>query len=201
MMNSPHGWSAWRIYGLRNLYLLTGKYEYLKQMINAIGSCIQLINPKTDRLNWAFIPDPYIVVQRFVPGKSGKGEHVEQVIVEQYLPMISDWYRANPDKLVSPFWGKDGGCNDNDVHEIFKCLGEVLLSSAYVLELSDGKYYAHNCTVKQDNNTLLVVPNESCIEKIHFNLMSDKKVKIQQSSPTEATVKFGWVSINQKKKV
>ena len=43
MMNSPHGWSAWRIYGLRNLYLLTGEYSYLQQMVNAIGTCIQTL--------------------------------------------------------------------------------------------------------------------------------------------------------------
>ena len=60
MMNSPHGWSAWRIYGLRNLYLLTGEYSYLQQMVNAIGTCIQLFDPPTARLNWAFVCDPYI---------------------------------------------------------------------------------------------------------------------------------------------
>lgn len=180
MMNSPHGWSAWRIYGLRNLYLLTGKYDYLRQMINSIGSCIQLINPQTAELNWAFVQDPYLKVQRFVPdeNKPGRGKHVEQVIGEQYMPMISDWYKADTTKMVSSFGRFDGGCCDNDVHEIFKCLGEVLLTSAYVHQLEDGSLVCHNCNVAYSGDKVIVKVKEECISEVHLELKKQQNVEV-----------------------
>ncbi len=42
MMNSPHGWSAWNIYALFNIYELTGDVSYLERGMNAMGSCAQL---------------------------------------------------------------------------------------------------------------------------------------------------------------
>lgn len=196
MMNSPHGWSAWRIYGLRNLYLLTGKYDYLKQMINSIGSCIQLIHPETADLNWAFICDPYIVAQRFVPDKKkpGKGKHIEQIVGEQYLPMISDWYRVDTTRFVSSFGRFDGGSCDNDVHEIFKCLGEVLLTSAYIYEQEDGTMVTHNCIVSKSKNGWLVKPNENCINAIHVNLRSEKNIEIKYSEGSKhQNIQVGWI--------
>lgn len=197
MMTSPHGWSAWRIYGLRNLYLLTGKYEYLKQMINSIGTCIQLINPLTAELNWAFVQDPYLRVRRFVPDESrpGKGKHVEQIVGEQYMPMISDWYKADTTKMVSSFGKFDGGCCDNDVHEIFKCLGEVLLTSAYVYENDKGEIICHNCNLHKVNGEYIVMPNEDCINKIHFNLRNKNSVKIVYKDKSKTIFDFihGWI--------
>lgn len=196
MLNSPHGWSAWRIYGLRNLYLLTGKYNYLRQMINSIGSCIQLINPQTGDLNWAFVADPYIKAQRFVPdpNNKGKGIHVEQILGEEYLPMISDWYRADTTKFVSSFARYDGGSNDNDVHEIFKCLGEVLLTSAYVYEHEDGRITAHNCRCSKNRDELVITPSEECVEGIHVNLRSECTVKVLFGEITESKIKKnGWI--------
>lgn len=196
MMSSPHGWSAWRIYGLRNLYLLTGKYDYLRQMVNSIGSCIQLINPQTIELNWAFVQDPYLKVQRFVPDekKPGRGKHVEQIIGEQYVPMISDWYKADTTKMVSSFGRFDGGCCDNDVHEVFKCLGEILLTSAYVYECEDGKYVFHNCKGEDSGDLLTVNPAEECIDKVHFNLRTRKKIKVLFANGEKAgNVIEGWV--------
>lgn len=197
MMNSPHGWSAWRIYGLRNLYLLTGNYDYLRQMINAIGSCIQLIDPMTAKLNWAFVGDPYIVAQRFVPDpeKPGKGKHVEQTIGEQYLPMISDWYRVDTTKFASSFGRFDGGSCDNDVHEIFKCLGEVLLTSAYVYEKPDGQLITHNCIAsKKNENNWLVRPNEGCVDAVHVNLRSSKVIEVDFSGKiVKKDLLGGWI--------
>lgn len=53
-MNSPCGWSAWKIYGSWYLYLLTGEHKYMKQVINALGSCLQLVNINTHKLNFSF---------------------------------------------------------------------------------------------------------------------------------------------------
>lgn len=184
MMNSPHGWSAWRIYGLRNLYLLTGNYEYLRQMVNAIGTCIQLINPKTAELNWAFVCDPYIKAGVFEadPDKPGKGKYNYKVIGEQYMPMISGWYHTTPGKWASGYWGYDGGCCDNDVHEIFKCLGEVLLTSAYVHQQPDGSFTAVNCQAKIQNGSLSIVPTEGCIDQVYVALTKEMPVTVSPGS-------------------
>ena len=198
MMNSPHGWSAWRIYGLRNLYLLTGKYDYLRQMINSIGSCIQLINPQTAELNWAFVQDPYLKVQRFVPdeNKPGRGKHVEQVIGEQYMPMISDWYKADTTKMVSSFGRFDGGCCDNDVHEIFKCLGEVLLTSAYVHQLEDGSLVCHNCNVVYSGDKVIVKVKEECISEVHLELKKQQNVEVMfVNKMISKHIKKGWIKL------
>lgn len=58
-MNSPHGWTAWTIYAKYYLYLLTGKVHYLIEIINAMGTCVQLMNLKGE-MRWAFMCDPYI---------------------------------------------------------------------------------------------------------------------------------------------
>ena len=101
MMNSPHGWSAWRLYGLWYLYQLTGEKEYLRQAMNGLGSCVQLIDFKTGDLRWGFVPDPCVQARVFEqdPVHPGKGVWNQRVIGEQYLPMISGWYRASPTRM------------------------------------------------------------------------------------------------------
>lgn len=197
MLNSPHGWTAWRIYGLRNLYLLTGKYEYLRQMVNAMGTCLGLMNPRTAELHWAFVCDPYVEAAVFVPDeeKPGQGKYVYKVIGEQYMPMISDWYRAPMDKSVSGYWKYDGGCCDNDVHEIFKCLGEILLTSAYVCELPDGTLKAINCHAWRTTDGIAVEPAEACIRAVHLNLAAPAAVTVRfQGDAVRQMLRQGWVA-------
>ena len=67
MMSSPHGWSAWRIYGLYYLYLLNGNPDLIEQVYNALGSCVQLIDEKSGILRWAFCVDPYRREIRVLP--------------------------------------------------------------------------------------------------------------------------------------
>ncbi|WP_291120080.1 hypothetical protein [Empedobacter sp. UBA7248] len=192
MMNSPHGWSAWRIYGLKNLYELTGKPEYLNQMINAINTCIQLLNPETDKLNWAFIVDPYIEANIFTEDKQnkGKGIYQKEIIGEQYMPMISDWNKPAPNTRVTGYWGYDGGKCDNDVHEIFKCLNEVLLSYAYVIE-QNGEYIGYNCKVEKTKNGITIIPNENVIDKLHFNLKNPIQITFKNKT-NQVNSKLGW---------
>lgn len=180
MMNSPHGWSAWRIYGLKYMYELTGNETYLIQMKNALGSCVQLISPKTNQLNWAFVRDPYIKANVFVEDEmnKGKGKHIQQIIGEQYMPMISDWYKAPDNTWVTGYWGYDGGNCDNDVHEIFKCLGELVLTSAYLYQKDDGSFITLNCEAQNQNGILRIIPSESCVSKVHINLRKAADVEI-----------------------
>lgn len=171
-INSPHGWSAWRIYGLKYMYQLTGEERYLTDMMNALGSCAQLLNPKTGVLNWAFVSDPYVEVKYFMEDSTqkGKGVHVDKVVGRQYIPMISDWYRAPKNTWVSGYWKYDGGCCDNDVHEIFKCMGEVALTSAYFHLRDDGTFITWNCTVQKEGKIWRVVPDENIIETLYTNV-------------------------------
>lgn len=179
MMNSPHGWSAWRIYGLKYLYQLTGDEVYLTDMINALGSCTRLLDPTTDKLNWAFVADPYIEAEQFIPDteKPGKGKYIQTVIGEQYMPMISDWYRAEKDKWVTGYWGYDGGCCDNDVHEIFKCMGEIALTSAYAHRRADGSLILWNCKATTKGDQLVIKANESCVKTLYTNTDVKSKIK------------------------
>ncbi len=209
MLNSPHGWSAWRIYGLHYLYQLTGEEEHLRQAMNGLGACAQLIDADTGELRWAFVPDPHVEALHFeeFPDSPGKGRSVPRVIGEQYLPMISGWYRARPDTWVTGYWGGasdaalppgeswpavwgpidgsarpvggDGGCCDNDVHEIFKCLEEVALTSAYVVEREDGRIAAWNCRVSAGaEGQMIVTPSEEIVSRVHLNLRAGHSVRI-----------------------
>lgn len=180
-INSPHGWSAWRIYGLKYLYRLTADEAYLKDMMNAIGSCVQLLNPRDGVLNWAFVSDPYVEVKYFVEddANKGRGKHVDRVIGREYLPMISDWYRAPENKWVSGYWMYDGGCCDNDVHEIFKCMEEVALSSAYFHLRPDGSFLAWNCRAERQGGAWKITPDEAAAKYLYVNTDAEIQTGLQ----------------------
>jgi hypothetical protein len=203
MMSSPHGWSAWRIYGLYYLYQLTGNPDLIEQIYNALGSCVQLIDEKTGLLRWAFCVDPYITGDPQLTDRNKKFSHDQMrgsglfvkdptlkegenrgmrfntPVGEQYLDMISGWYKARPDTWVTGYWEADGGCCDNDVHEIFKCMEETVLTSAYVVEQSDGSISPYNCNIKIMGGIMEVIPAENVIDKVHFNLRKNIEVRIR----------------------
>ena len=94
--------------------------------------------------------------------------------------MISDWYRAPKNTWVSGYWDYDGGCCDNDVHEIFKCVGEVALTSAYFHLREDGTFITWNCTAQKEGGKWVVTPDENTIDTLYTNtrqtIQSDLKV-------------------------
>ena len=222
LMSSPHGWSAWRIYGLYYLYQLTGNTELLDQMYNALGTCVQLIDEKTGMLRWAFCVDPYLkgdpkfndrtkiythdemrggnllVKDTTVTIRENRGIRIDKIVGEQYMDMISGWYKAKPNTWVSGYWEPDGGCCDNDVHEIFKCLEETALTNAFVVEQKDGSFRAYNCKIKTTSNNIEVTPNEEVVSKVHFNVKKNLKVKIHfKNNEVISEIKNGelkWIS-------
>lgn len=200
MMNSPHGWSGWRVYGLWYLYQLTGNEDYLKQVFNAMGSCCQLIDFDSGELRWAFVPDPCIKADYWEedPASPGRGRAVDKVIGEQYLPMISHWYKAAHNTNVFAYGREqDGGACDNDVHEVFKCLEETVLTSAYVVEHDDGTLACYNCSGTDTDGTLRISLHESQIHAVHLNLKSSRTVFIQveesESLEHRASAGLSWV--------
>ena len=56
--------------------------------------------------------------------------------------MVSDWQTINT--------------QDNDVHEVFKCIAESMLTNAFIVERPDGSVVGYNCTIEKQGNKLKV---------------------------------------------
>ncbi|WP_042367693.1 hypothetical protein [Bacteroides neonati] len=170
MFNSPHGWSAWRAYATYYAYLLTGEEKWLTQTFNAMGAFANLIDYKTGDLRWAFVVDPYVEAEQACSADShytfsdvSLGNPHPQlydtrrfVFGESYVNMISDWQTINS--------------QDNDVHEVFKCMGEAVLTNAFIVERPNGEIVGYNCKVKVNGHKLTVIPDEKQISHLHTNL-------------------------------
>lgn len=170
MFNSPHGWSGWRAYATYYAYLLTGEEQWLEQTFNAAGAFANLIDYRDGNLRWAFVVDPHLKVEQACsPDLKVSFDSVsfgnphprlydtrQFVIGEQYVNMISDWQPINT--------------QDNDVHEVFKCIGETVLDNAFILERGDGTIVGYNCTVKQEKGRITVKGHEKQITHLHCNL-------------------------------
>ena len=60
MLNSPHGWTSWKTYATWYLYLLSGEEAYLRNTMDTLGACMQVVDLSTSSLRWGFVPDPYL---------------------------------------------------------------------------------------------------------------------------------------------
>lgn len=193
-LNSPHGWSSWRTYATYYLYLLTGNPEYLIQTMNAISSAMQTIDIDSGKLHWAFVMDPHVTVNQitesckpldvhtFASGHSNTlyYEHQTFTIGEQYLDMVSHWQGAN--------------MQDNDVHEHFKCMAEIILTKAFIHEKEDGSLLCWNChAIRKENGLLDVIPNEEVIRDICVYLQNPSQILVHNQE-SNATCGFTWIS-------
>lgn len=178
MMNSPHAWTMRSQFGAMYLYLLTGKEYYLNVAFNVMASCSQAIDHHTGELRWAFVPDPHVKVKQFVQNyrKSGEGKYVDEVIGEQWVPMISSWWRV-PEQEV-PWNNERGWSCDNDVHEHFRFMAEQFIPNAFVIERPDGSLRTWNCTIKRQGEKLVITPAEKLVTRVHFNLQKRCQVEI-----------------------
>ena len=157
-INSPHGWTAWKVYATYYLYLLTGKKEYLIDTMDTLGACVQCIDLETGKLRWGFISDPSVNAKMFV--NENGGCHKSAVIGEQYVDMVSDWWKsdtlvhgfANPEIGLTSGFYKGASC-DNDIHEVFKCMCETVIDKAFI-HFEDGKLICYNCSVDNGVVTL-----------------------------------------------
>jgi hypothetical protein len=183
MVNGPHGWTSFTLFAKYYLYLLTGKREYLVGLQNGIGSCMQLID-ETGNLRWGFCSQPYVKGMAFVPDyekevkdgyrfveateKAYRGKYVMGEFCEQYIDMISGWYRVGEQKVVGGYEfcplfmdgytdydaDSQGGCCDNDVHEVFKCMEETVYRKAFIHEEEDGSLLTYGCRAVVKDGTL-----------------------------------------------
>ena len=192
MFNSPHGWSGWRAYATYYAYLLTGEEKWLLQTFNAMGAFANLIDYKTGDLRWAFVVDPHLRVEQACSADthytadslSFGNPHPRLydtrkfVIGEQYVNMISDWQTVNT--------------QDNDVHELFKCIGETVLTNAFVVERADGSVAGYNCKVIRKGNTLEVKADEKQIRNLHCNLKHAYTVRFEGQKKDFSGAYTGW---------
>lgn len=168
MMNTPHGWGSWKTYATYYAYLLTGKEEWLRQTMDAVGSAMQMVDLYTGKLFWGFVPNPYIQASSLVKEDSekiGMGIYEDRLIGEQYLEMKRYW--------------RNDHSGDNDVHEHFKMMAEVALRNAFVLERENGSLLSYNCQISRKNGKLIVIPYESAVQSVHLNLSKSQTVCVQ----------------------
>jgi hypothetical protein len=195
MFNSPHGWSAWRCYATYYAYLLTGNERWLNETNNALGAFSNLVDYRNGDLRWAFVVDPYVKARqacsadpRYTADSLSFGnphpdlyKTKQLVIGEQYINMISDWQTVNT--------------QDNDVHEVFKCIGETMLTNAYVVERADGTIKTYNCTAKKENGKLLINSNEKQIVHLHCNLKESYTIIFNHTKSFVVKNNYmGWVT-------
>ena len=125
VMNSPHGWSGWKLLAELYIYELTGRENYLREFTDALGSCVQLMD-LDGKLRWAFLPDPYIEGDLCVPGDCPHTLSYKNGIVgEQYMDQISPWCRQE-DEMMLTEWTQPGSEGDGTVYEIFNVLAEAI---------------------------------------------------------------------------
>lgn len=185
MFNSPHGWSGWRAYATYYAYLLTGQEKWLIQTFNAMGAFANLLDDRTGNLRWAFVVDPHLQVEQacsadthYTADSLSFGnphprlyETQKFIIGEQYVNMVSDWQTVNT--------------QDNDVHELFKCIGETVLTQAFVVERPDGTYQGYNCWVKKKGKTLEVSVPEKQIIHVHGNFKNPIEVAFKNKGMSD----------------
>ena len=200
MFNSPHGWSGWRAYATYYAYLLTGNERWLRESYNAAGAFSCLLDYKTGDLSWAFVVDPYLKVTQACSADTHVTEDSlsfgnphpmlyktrQFTIGEQYVPMISDWQTVNT--------------QDNDVHEVFKFIGESMLTNAFVVEREDGRLYGYNCRVKRQGDKWVVEPVEKQITNLHCNLRHSQKIAFKGDTKSLAGGYLGWAFGNNEYK-
>lgn len=177
VMNSPHGWTAWKIYASYYLYLLTGEENYLRDTMDTLGACVQIMDGN-GWLRWGFVPDPYVRAKVFAedPAHPGEGIPTDAIVGEQYLELITPWHRPDDDAAVMDF-GQKGGQGDYTVFEIFKALEECALTQAFVIVRADGSLAAWNCTARRRGNVIEVTPAETCITGIHMNTAAPVRIR------------------------
>ena len=147
---------------------------------------------KTGDLRWAFVVDPYLKVTQACSADT----HVTAdslsfgnphpmlyqtrhfTIGEQYVPMISDWQTVNS--------------QDNDVHELFKFIGESMLTNAFVVEHEDGQLYGYNCTVRKQADKWMVEPMEKQMTNLHCNLRHAHKIAFRGETKPLPDGYLGW---------
>lgn len=180
MMTSPHGWAGWTLYANYYVYLLTGEERYLRELMNAMGACTQLLDWPSGRLRQAFVVDPHVRNVKRIPDPDNLrwGRAVETLTSEDYIGTIGAWWGRTTQStgyLDRAKWACGG---DGIPYEIFKAMEEIVLTNAFVIERADGTIIGYNCTVAGDETSVNVTPSESVVQHVHVNLKMLRRVDV-----------------------
>lgn len=192
VMSSPHGWTAWKIYAVYYMYLLTGDMKYWRDLNDTLGACVQLMSPD-GHLRWGFIPDPYIDGRICVPAADGGFGYTDSVVGEQYLDMVSPWMRPAGGARLCNF-GETGGAGDHTVYEIFKALEETMVSTAYIRIDGNDKVKAVNCKARLKGGRLLV-DTDRHIRRVHVHASSPVQVSLDGNGIVDLPAGPGLISL------
>ena len=189
-MNSPCGWSAWKLYGSWYLYLLTGEYKYMREVVNGLGSDMQLLDAHTGELRFSFVADPYIDGYQFTETPKGSRKPVlnRVVVGEDYMPQISNWHYADFSAWRENLFGID-----NFVHEVFKCMCEIFMENAYIIETDLGILKGINCSLEKDDSNpkkFIVRLKGSQIKNLHINLKKTYQLEVEGQSYNAAGMQW-----------
>ncbi len=198
MTTSPHGWSGWRLYAVYYEYLLTGHEDLLEGVMNALGSCAQLMDWPSGRLRQAYVIDPHLAAFKRMPDpKKPDGQAVPYVYSEEYLETIGEWYgkcTVGDTYLDRVEWGWTG---DQIPYEIFKAMEEFALNAAYVIERQDGSVKSYNCSCEKVGGSLIITPSENIVDRVHVNTKNPLKcqVRFAGKKPVSSTVNgMQWIN-------
>lgn len=169
VMNSPHGWTAWKIYAVYYLYLLTGDVAYLEDLMDTLGAGVQTM-ALDGHLRWGFIPDPFISGWVLKPGEEERTTDYDNIIIgEQYMELISTWCKPE-DPAEYTVFGQWGGGGDGTVYEIYRALNECVLHNAFVVVDGNGGMRCWNCKAKMRRNGEIKVSGTSpCVTRAIVN--------------------------------
>ncbi len=202
-MLSPHGWSAWRIYAEYYLYLLTGKPEYLRMTINAMGSCTQLVNWPDGKFHCAYLPEPNVMLKIREPDGTVHGKLVRRAYGEQYLSSIMSWFGQNTkgtNYLDRVGWNWGG----QPEYEIIKAMEEIAIPNAFVCEMEDGSILTWNCRVEKTLfDTWVVTPSEDVVRSVHCNSRNARSVSVKFSGSTvkqKCAKGMAWIHQGRRRK-
>ncbi len=209
MFNSPHGWTGWTLYAHYYLYMLTGKKKYLMSLMNGMGAGCQLVDENGDlrwgfcaapyiKTDFVLVPDYENEIRdgyNFVESdeKAYRGKYIQGEVTEGYIDMISGWYRTGEQRVTGGYeWcsltvrneerrrvDNQGGCCDNDVHEIFKCLEETVLRKAFIHQNDDGSFITFGCKVIVENGILKVTCDDKT-EELVYSVKDDYKAEVKK---------------------
>jgi len=184
MMLSPHGWSGWRLYAEYYAYLLTGDEAWLRETMNALGACTQLLDWPSGRLRWAFVPDPQVAAGKWLPDIAGNARFEKGVISQEYIPTIGEHFgRTTPGDsyLDRVEWS---WCGDGTAFEIFKAMEEIVVAQAFVVERADGTFIGYHCSACLKGDSIEVTPSEPIVQRVHVNLKTPRPVRINFAGGT-----------------
>ncbi len=182
-LNCPHGWTSWKTYATYYLYILTGELGYLKDTMDTMGASVQCVD-ENGVLHWGYIADPCVEGLNLKKGCTPATVAFENTVLgEQYLPMLSSWYRQDPERMILQYqdsatdparWEElYGGTCDNDVHEHFKCLAETVLGKVFIHQTAYGDV-TYNCRLTADG----YVADERFTHELVVYSEADRSVKL-----------------------